>query len=1107
MDWQAQTRSDAISSHHRLIDIRWTRTDPPEGLWPYTISYSDVLNSAFQLNALCLRQSNTLELKTFLGQPVGFGLATAPGARRWLSGIVTGVKSLGDASGFTLIGLRVESALSLLGRRLTCRIFQDQSVPQIVATILDEHRYKNSQIAAAFSHSSTLQREYKPRSYCVQYNESDQDFIERLLAEEGITYRFSFESDAPQHQLILSDDLLPEGEITHHLRYRAQAETVGPEEHILIDWRAHRQLIGSSVEMSSYDYKPAQALQGKDRSIERQGEAGEQAASTLSEYRALTQYYADNNTDMDRYARLRMQAQELQAKTFHGEGRLRTLATGQGFLLEDHPAHADDTSEQRSFVVTGITLKARNNLPDSWTLPEALRAQAHREIDQCSDDLHDPDSTDSVYCRFSAVRRDVPLVPAYADRLARPTAPGPQTAIVVGPPAEEVYTDELGRIRVQLHAQRPDEHTNGTANHDERSSTWIRVAMPSAGEGFGHQFLPRVGHEVLIDFIAGDIDRPIIVGTIHNGRHPPPEFSGMRGLPGNRALSGIRTREHHGSGYSELLMDDTPGQVRARLAATPHATELNLGKLTTPRQDGESQPRGDGAELRSDAAIAVRAAQGLLLTTYARHMAQGTQLDRQELTTLLDECVGLFRGLGQTAAARGAQGADDGGLVQLRDALAAWPEPGSEGGEPVAAIAGAAGIVTGTPRSQLHYAGENHDVAATDNVQSVSGGATRLHAGKGVSLYAQEEGIRTIANSGKVLIQAQEDDVAINAQKNLHLSASEGEVVVTAPTIRLVADDGSYIRIGNGVEIGTQGKAVVHAASHDWQGPKTDNSPLPSFGRDPAARQYRLHYQGDIAAVATGLAYQLMLDDGSKVQGQVSASGHSERVERDEMSRVSLVARQEAKDAATIPPSWKVADLLKLLCPDDKAVVDQLAQTDVQVADRIYFDDVYYDGTEWGTKRFEAGGTSSTDDKVIGLLSGTSPEDAVNTVYHEIRHQNQPEDMPWREKEEDAYYATEAWTIAKGLPGQGGDVLRTTNADGSVVPDRQAVRDLVNDHYPIPTSANGPIPVGHDKESGQTILSDGSQRDPILGDTYPGEMVTEGQRTIPKSVWKCPGLQ
>ncbi|MBX6508083.1 DUF2345 domain-containing protein, partial [Pseudomonas syringae pv. tomato] len=454
------------------------------------------------------------------------------------------------------------------------------------------------------------------------------------------------------------------------------------------------------------------------------------------------------------------------------------------------------------------------------------------------------------------------------------------------PQGEEVFTDELARIQIRFHWQRGDSLPQGT--------TWLRVAMPSAGSGFGHQFLPRIGQEVLVTFVAGDIDRPLVTSVVYNNHNLPPRFSKASGLPGNRTLSGIRTQEHKGDGFNELLFDDTPGSLRARMGTTHQATALNLGKLTDPRTDGTAQPRGNGAELRTDAAIALRAAQGMLLTTYARTDAKGSQLDREELLKLLAECGELFKSLGETAAARGGQAVDVKGIEALRQSLDQWPAPESNSlGDPVLAMTAAAGITSATPRSQVHYAGENHDTTAQDNLQLTSGAALHLQAGKGLSAFAQDAGISAIANRGKVLVQAQEDDIALNAQKNLHVSAVEGEVVITAPTIRLVADDGSYIKIGGGVEIGSQGKVTVHASEHDWIGPKTDSASIPSFGRDPAAQQVTFHYPGHSEAsprAAAAHSYEIKLEDGSTVKGLTDAGGLTERVEREMMHQAQVSA-------------------------------------------------------------------------------------------------------------------------------------------------------------------------------------------------------------------------
>ncbi|MCQ4146116.1 type VI secretion system Vgr family protein, partial [Vogesella sp. AC12] len=172
------------------------------------------------------------------------------------------------------------------------------------------------------------------------------------------------------------------------------------------------------------------------------------------------------------------------------------------------------------------------------------------------------------------------------------------------------------------------------------------------GAGWGHQFIPRLGQEVLVDFIEGDIDRPVITGVLYNGSHPPPAFSGAGSLPGNQTLSGIKSKEHHGGQYNELLFDDSPGEVRAKLSSEHGKTQLNQGYLTHPRADGKAQPRGEGFELRSDRHGAIRAGHGLLLSTEAQAGAGGKQLARDGAQSQLDAALSLAQSLADTASAQ-----------------------------------------------------------------------------------------------------------------------------------------------------------------------------------------------------------------------------------------------------------------------------------------------------------------------------------------------------------------------------------------------------------------------------------------------------------------------
>jgi type VI secretion system secreted protein VgrG len=805
-------------------------------MWPHQLRYTDAFSTPYTLDVTCLSRSVGLELKALIGQPVGVGVKTQRGQRRWVSGLVQSVRTDQSAGGFTPIQLRVRSILSLLESRHTCRVFQDQSVPQIVATILDEHRHANPVFAASFEHQTRFQgpAQQKARPYCVQYNESDAQFIHRLLAEEGLGYSFEFVTPdsvaAARHRLVLFDSPHHFPRSERRLRYRAPAEAVGDEENTLFGWDAQRSLIASATTLTSYDYRQADPQVGSDRSTHRQGEVGTEAALSLTDYTAHSPCDAYDFDDLGRYARLRQEAREFKAKTFIGDGRFRDLPTGQRFVLEDHPGHQRDPQEQRDFLVTGQQWTVTNNLPQGWDQDELARSLARLTLGEAAASVDGDNPLQPGYrSRFTAVRRGIALVPEYDECFSKPTAPGGMTATVVGPQGDIVHTDPLGRIRIQFHWQRADEHPGGTANFDQRSSNWVRVALPGAGIGSGHQFLPRMGQEVLVTFLNGDIDRPIVTGVIYNGRHAPPGFSGRHGLPGNRTLSGIRTQEHNGRGYNELVFDDTPGQVRARLASTHAASELNLGKLVTPRTQGEARPRGEGIELRTAAAIAMRAAQGFVMNVQAMQ-SEGHQLDRDALLQLLAQCEQVFQSVGSTAGQHGGQTMDAAPQQALTRAVKHWPGAEGEGqGSPVIALHAEAGIASATPKSQVHYAGQNMDTVAQQHLQLTSGQSARLHAGHGIGLFAQGGGASLIAHKGKLTLQAQDDELILGAQRHLQLSASNGEILIAGRSIRLISEDGSYIRIGDGIKIGSQGAVKFHAAEHDFTGPATEAVTLPTF--------------------------------------------------------------------------------------------------------------------------------------------------------------------------------------------------------------------------------------------------------------------------------------
>ncbi|WP_027468853.1 type VI secretion system Vgr family protein, partial [Deefgea rivuli] len=539
-----------------------------EQLLPQSVTGREGVNQAYRYQIDCLSPANDIELKSLLGLPIVLTVADANGDAIERCGVVSQAQMLGADGGFAKYQLIVEPPFALLRHRRTSRVFQDLSVPDIVKQVLGEHQANNSVFAAVQTLDFKLTGEHLPRSYCLQYRESDYDFLVRLMHEEGLAWRFAhLPADSPQVQLVVFDDAfaIPEASDSQVRFHRADATE---ESDALTQWTSQRQVGSNRVSLASFDYKAVNTQHSGDDSAVDQGDGGQQIQSSFEDYDPQGLYYAGDTEQLSRYAQLRQQAHDGQKKSFTGSGTLRSLQAGQWFRLEDHPAHEWDSAEAREFAITELNFVANNNLPHDLTqqllqvAPSLLGSAT-----SASGTLGTKNTPIPYQSEFTAQRRGQPITPAFnlngtdSEQLAKPKSRGVQTATVVGTggDADEVHTDELGRIKVQFHWQRQSEHASFGANLDDKSSCWIRVAYPSAGAGWGHQFIPRVGQEVLVDFIEGDIDRPIVTGVVYNGSHPTPTFSGAGALPANKALSGIKTKEHAGGQYGELLFDDSTG--------------------------------------------------------------------------------------------------------------------------------------------------------------------------------------------------------------------------------------------------------------------------------------------------------------------------------------------------------------------------------------------------------------------------------------------------------------------------------------------------------------------------------------------------------------------
>ncbi|NTV09216.1 MAG: type VI secretion system tip protein VgrG [Zoogloea sp.] len=835
-----------FNQHARLIRLRFGEGCPiaADALLPQRVRGEEGLSRNYRYELDCLSPDMHVELKDLLGQPVEIGLLLPEGGERLLTGLVTRAEQRGADGGFALYRLTVEPALATLAHRRNSRVFSDKTVPEIVSTLLDEHLAANTAFTQSFQYEAHLEKSYPQRSYTLQYRESDLAFIERLLAEEGISYCYTHGPEAgtslrealaeeeatPLHTLVLFDanHQLPGEEPADILFHR----TDGVEREDAIDrWHGARAIGSGKTTLASYDYKAVSTHIGDDGTRTRHGEA-QDLVDHLEDYDPQTGYYGSDPDDMVRYAELRQQAKDLATKTFQGAGTVRSLTPGTSFRFLEHPIHDQDAPEDREFLVTGLSFEAENNL-----LPEA-KASLGGLLDANSDGAgqNRPPYRNS----FTAVRRHVPVVPDYHQSPHhKPTAHGLTTATVVGPAGEEIFTDEHGRIKIQFHWQRPQDHPEGGADFDDRSSTWVRVAMPSAGAQWGTQYIPRIGQEVVIDFIEGDIDRPLVTGVVYNGTHRPPTFSGAGQLPANKTLSGVKSKEYKGSRYNELLFDDTTGELRTKLSSEHAKTQVNQGFLIHPRTNGKGRPRGEGLEARTDAYAALRGARGILIAADARETAANDHLDSKELSSQLATSLELSKNLSEASVQHQAAALEANPTAEhlLAVSKATYQQAGTEVAgysEPILALSAPAGIVAATPKSQQLAAGQHLHLSSQSDTNLAVGNRLVMAIKEAWSVFVATAGIKLFAGKGKVEVQAQDDAIEATAQKDFLISSVQGHVVITGKESVTLYAGGAMIRLqGGNIDFHCPGKQTFKAATRSFEGPASASNPLPVLPKGP----------------------------------------------------------------------------------------------------------------------------------------------------------------------------------------------------------------------------------------------------------------------------------
>jgi type VI secretion system secreted protein VgrG len=858
-------------------------------LLPQVVQGSESICGSVEYRIMCVSLDAFIPLKELIALPVAIDLVTDQGDLRSICGIVTEARAGDSDGGLASYQLVLRDALSIMEKRTNTRIFRNKNEVEIVTLIIDEWIQKNPIIGTCFRYEMDelfAHRTYPQREFTMQYNESDAAFIRRLLKRRGVAWYFRAEQGrSPSHTMVLfnhPDSLSPNA--AGVVRYHRDAAT--EERDTINSWCAVRTLQPSRVTRFSWDYKNPRSPDFMLVSVQGgsdQGETGNEMAASLDDYQMLAPHAGDDYEDLCQLGELAMNRHDLDSKCFHGEGSVRDICVGEYFSLEGHPEIDAHLSSETDFVVVSMHMKVSNNLSkgiaervqrmfsrNRWGVPEALAS-----FDQVL-------SSTCVKVEFTAVRRGISIAPAWDARIETPNVPM-QTAIVVGPEGEEVHCDELGRVKVRFQSTRAADHEHaqgaGAINNDV-DSAWIRVANSWAGNGPGSHnqcgslHLPRVGSEVLVAFLSGDPDRPVIVGQTYNQSAQPPALSHAGELPGNRYLSGMRSREVNGSRANRLRFDDTKGEISAQLASEHSWAQLNLGFITHEKADGAGEKRGEGAEIVTKLAASVRGESGVLVSASPFSTSKKEMLDREPSVGAAKLAHNIHKHLAEVASKSSEDGATNDSLGELVGKLEGWTEGG---GEPLVAISARSGIIAGSAGSIALTSQDDIHAGSGRDTSIGAGGSLFARASKGVSLLACKLGMKLIAAGGDIKIQSQNGSIEISTAKQIKLIAND-KIELHSPAIRFVAQ-GTQVEYGGGKV--TQQSSGVHTV----KSPKFEHL----GGGDGNAEKLsmkNMEVEHDQQVLVTDLQtgeplsdyrYRITVEDGNSFEGKTNSEGLTER--------------------------------------------------------------------------------------------------------------------------------------------------------------------------------------------------------------------------------------
>jgi type VI secretion system secreted protein VgrG len=766
-----------------------------------------------------------------------------------------------------------------------CKVFQDQTPVEVIEAVLADY---------GFAADKRLIETYPQRDYAVQYNETDFEFVSRLMQEWGINYHF--EHSAGVHRLVWGDHNGAfqvtqqdagkgegsKGSAYHQIPFYPLGHKIDRE--YIHGFSVVDSLTSGNYATREYDYtRPRASLDSGAQAPRTTGHADQEVylwrgdkaggvgnaaggvgGSDYSQPNRGANKAANQTEDQGRHlARLRMQTLRQPGNRAKGVGHVRGIVPGCTFTLSEHPqerANAEYIVLNTQFVIENVSEDTQRNVVNALTDAQLLSGQWRVEV------------------QFEVQPTTEALRPVASQR--KPKTGGPETALVVGPGADtaesNIYTDSLGRIKVQFPWDR-------YGQKNQNSSCWVRVSSTWAGSQLGAMHLPRIGEEVIVEFLGGDPDLPLACGRVYNQVNLP-----SWSLPEQQALSGFRSRElipgggNSAAGRSNhLILDDTDQRIQVQLKSDHQHSQLSLGHITRIEDiAGRKDARGEGFELRTDGHGVIRAKDGMLISTEARSNAQAHAKDMGETTARLAQAHGQHETLGDLAKQHQAQSATDQGDVAKaiqaqNDAVQGKAAQGTfaELAEPHITLASPAGIETTTPVNTHQHSGQHHAITSGGHT-SVSSNQSFLAVAKdAVRMFAYKSGMKLISASSDVNITALKTSIHLLAKMDITLTSTT--IALTAKKQVLVNGAGSYMKWTAGsIEEGTAGTRVAHAATHPVAGPKNE-PPKPTVWPDVKGDdRFQVFYPDGSPVV--GAKFRATLESGEVISGVTDAQGQTQ---------------------------------------------------------------------------------------------------------------------------------------------------------------------------------------------------------------------------------------